>query len=566
MMRTPARPRAAASPFVVACGFASLLADESLADEPRFAAAASRVDGSSVTSVLTRRLDDSRLVDADPEEGLIRLLGHGEWQLRGAALGELALDRTPSFAYANPGATSQPLGQERYGTQWLRLRPTLQVGERLRVVSQADVFGGLVVGDLTREVRGDSTPRDAFDSIGKAELRWLYVEWTTPIGILRVGRQPNHWGLGVLANDGDHRRLFGDYRRGTAGDRVGFATTPLGADSRLVVAIAADRVRRDVFADERRGDEVYQGVVASLWRGERVEAGAYVAARRHENVRTTVPNVASYTERRDGAIGDAYVRASAPVSEGIDGFVGIEAAFATTTSDFPRTVQPRHDGDRTANRGLGVVAEVGLAAGRLEAPGLRARAKWVATIEYGYASGEADPFAREQTRFTFDPNHRVGLVLFDEVIRWQTARAAAAIEDPYLVSQSRPVPGIDSLPTDGAVAGASYLNPTFVFRPNAGVDLAFGVLVAQSTADVVDPYRVASEGSLVNYRGGSPRGRDYGVELDLGLEKRWVSEAGLVPQLGFQTGVLLPGTALADAKGNTPPAPWVFQGRAGLQF
>jgi hypothetical protein len=45
-----------------------------------------------------------------------------------------------------------------------------------------------------------------------------------------------------------------------------------------------------------------------------------------------------------------------------------------------------------------------------------------------------------------------------------------------------------------------------------------------------------------------------------------VSEAGLVPQLGMQAGILFPGTAFADAKGNTMPAPWLVQGRAGVQF
>ncbi len=569
MMRTFARPhghriRRAALLVFFRLSAAPIRAAESGGAGP--AAAGSGTSGDSVAEVLTRRADDGRLLDADPEEGALRLLGHGEWQVRGAALSDLALDRTPSFAYANPGASSQPLGQRLYGTQWLRLRPTLQVGKQLRVVVQVDAFAGLVVGDLTRDVPGDQAPRSAFDSIGNSELRWVYAEWLTPVGLLRAGRQPSHWGLGMVANDGDHRRLFGDYRRGTLGDRVGFATKPLGADSSLVVAVAVDRVRRDNFANVARGDDVVQGVAALLWQGTSLEAGVYGALRRQQAARTSVPEVAAYTDRLDALVGDAFVRTAGRVADGVDGFFGAEVALTNATSDFPRTAQQLRDGERTAIAGLGVLAEVGLAAGRLEQPGLRARARWVATLEYGFASGQADPFARTQSRFTFDPNHRVGLVLFDEVLRWQTARAAAAIQDPYMVAKSRPIPGIDLLPTNGAVAGATYLNPTFVYRPDATVELALGLVFAQATADVVDPYRLASEGAFVNYRGGASRARDYGVEVDLGLEKRWVSEAGLVPQLGMQGGVLFPGAALADARGNTPPAPWVLQGRAGLQF
>lgn len=525
-----------------------------------------RSDGLSVATLLTRRDDDARLLDAPPEDDLVRLLGHGELQLRGTMLAPLSLDATPSYANANPGATKQPLGQRGYGTQWLRLRPTLQVGKNLRVVTQTDVFGGLVVGGLTQDVKSDNTPRDAFDSIGAAELRWLYLEWLTPVGLLRVGRQPSHWGLGLVANDGDHRPLFGDYRKGTISDRIGFATKPFGRESPFVLAVAGDLVRRDTFASESRGDHTVQGVVAMLWQGTTLEAGAYAAMRRQANERTSVPGVASYTDRLEAVVTDAYLRAVARPLPELDAFFGAEVAFTDATSDFPRTAQQLREGRRTSIRGLGVLAEVGLQAGSVAQEGLRTRARWVAKLEYGYASGQADPFAATQTRFSFDPNHRVGRLLFDEILRFQTARAATAIQDPYLVAESRPIPGIDLLPTNGAVTGASYVNPTFVFRPDASIDLAFGLLVAQATSDVVDPYRLASAGAYANYQGGAPRGRDLGVELDVGLEKRWVASSGIVPQLGFQGAVLAPGTAFADAKGNTIAPPWLLEGRAGLQF
>lgn len=566
MMRTRRASSGWQITLLIVPTFLGFAAHESAAQVLESGTQAGRSDGLSVATLLTRRDDDGRLLDAPAEEDQVRLLGHGEFQLRGTMLAPLQLDATPSYAYANGGTAREPLGQTGYGTQWLRLRPTLQIGTRARIVSQADVFGGLVVGGLTQDVASDTTPRDAFDSIGAAELRWLYLEWLTPLGLLRVGRQPSHWGLGLVANDGDHRPLFGDYRKGTIGDRIGFATRPLGRESPLAFAVAGDVVRRDTFANDDRGDRTVQGVAALLWQGTVFEAGAYAAIRRQENPRTSVPNVAFYTDRLEATVADAYLRTVARSTTNVDTFFGAEVAVIDATTDFPRTAQQLREGRRTSIRGLGVLAEVGAQGGIVEQEGLRARSRWVAKLEFGYASGQADPFAASQTRFSFDPNHRVGRLLFDEVVRFQTARAATAVQDPYVVASSRPVPGVELLPTNGAVVGASYLNPTFVVRPDASIDLAFGLLVAQATSDVVDPYRLASSGAYVNYQGGAPAGRDLGLELDFGLEKRWAATSGLVPQLGFQAAVLVPGTAFADAKGNTMAAPWLLEGRAGLQF
>ena len=186
---------------------------------------------------------------------------------------------------------------------------------------------------------------------------------------------------------------------------------------------------------------------------------------------------------------------------------------------------------------------------------------FVAQVEVGYASGDADPYDGTQKRFTFDPNHKVGLLLFDEVLRWQTARAATAAQDPLLTNATRPAPGIDLLPSNGGVYGAQYVNPTFVFRPRHWFDLKGGMVVAQSTADVVDPYRVATQGNYVNYRGGDPKRKDLGVELDAGFEMRLPLDYGMKLMLGAQGGVLFPGGALENADGSNLAAPWIVIGR-----
>jgi len=105
-----------------------------------------------------------------------------------------------------------------------------------------------------------------------------------------------------------------------------------------------------------------------------------------------------------------------------------------------------------------------------------------------------------------------------------------------------------------------------VVRPRRWLDLKGGVVVAQATADVVDPYRLATQGAYVNYAGGDPKRRDLGVELDGGFETRFRLDYGLRLVLGAQAGVLFPGGALADATGQTIGTQWIAIGRGGLLF
>ena len=51
-------------------------------------------------------------------------------------------------------------------------------------------------------------------------VKRVWGEYTTPIGLLRFGRMPNHWGLGMLANDGNAY----DSDWGSTADRIMFVT------------------------------------------------------------------------------------------------------------------------------------------------------------------------------------------------------------------------------------------------------------------------------------------------------------------------------------------------------
>ena len=520
-------------------------------------------------------LDDGRTEIYPAERHLVRFQIHGEYQLRYQTMSSFPLDVSTSVLQGHPNAVADSLGQNNFVTHWMRFTPRLQVRDNVQIVGQIDLVTGLVLGDRAHDVSADMTPRDDYNGFSNIQPRWLYADLTTKIGVFRVGQQPSHWGMGILANDGDHASLFGDYRYGDIAERVLFATKPLGKESPFIVAIAGDLVYRDQNADLTHGDQAFQGVFAALYDQGQNQLGLYGVYRDQRTDRNAT-GFAAYTDRITVGVLDAAGKFAAPVVYGSDTYVFGQAEAATilgTTNEL-RTNAQALSGDTTSIRSYGGAMSLGVVHatrgcscnGECQGGDMKKWGDLVGQVEIGYASGDADPYDGTEHRFTFNSNHKVGLILFDEVMRWQTARAATAAQDPLLANSSRPPPGIDLLPSNGGVFGAQYINPTFLFRPRKWLDFKAGMVIAQATADVVDPLRIATQGSYVNYRGGDPHRHDLGEEVDLGTEVRVPLEYKLTLQLGAQGGVLFPGGALADAMGAGMKTPWLAVGRAGLQF
>lgn len=124
----------------------------------------------------------------------------------------------------------------------LRLEPTINVAEMVRIHTQVDLFDNLVLGSnpdtalLDPAVSGDAAlagftdsqapPMASTSNSARASIvvkrAWAVVE--TPFGPLQFGRMPNHWGLGLRANRGD----CWDCDHGDNVDRVMFSTTLFG--------------------------------------------------------------------------------------------------------------------------------------------------------------------------------------------------------------------------------------------------------------------------------------------------------------------------------------------------
>ncbi|MCB9590274.1 MAG: hypothetical protein H6718_32985 [Polyangiaceae bacterium] len=496
----------------------------------------------------------------DPEvaTGQIR----GEYQFRVTGLSDLPLK-------ARPGGPDS-LGQTLRVEHWLRLTPRFLFRDDLELVGQIDVPRGFIAGQETQEVGSAEEPYDERFPV-KVAPRWLYLTWNSPIGVFRVGQQPSHWGLGLVANDGNHQSLFGDYRGGSIVERVLFATKPGGKDSKVVVAAAGDLVFKDRTADLTDDEYAWQGVLALTYSTDSRppdpekpanQIGLYAVYRNQSREAQSAPGL-EFDEHLEVVALDTSGSFNAKLPGEIGHvFGGFELAYLLGSTDQLRTRQEVRANEREQIRAFGGALQLG--AVLTEGTGEDRYGRWVMQMEYGWASGDADPNDGTSRRFTFESNHNVGLILFDEVLAWKTARAAVIAEDQGLTQ--RPAPGSEFLPSDGGIFGATYLYPTIVFRPLRQLDLKAGLVLAQTTADFVDPVAVTTEGRFVNYDGGDARSRDLGLELDAGVEYRWALNYGINLELGAQGGVFFPGKAFDDAQGNSLGTQYIGVGRMGLQF
>ena len=141
----------------------------------------------------------------------------------------------------------------------LRLEPTFNIDEGTSIHVQADVYDNLVLGSTPLgedysgiysdtnlppvgaftegqdpSVAGKNSDRDALT------VKRAWAEVAVPLGILKFGRQPNHWGLGVWNNGGGNDPINGTYDYdgdyGDTVDRVSFSAIIPGTSLRAMIA------------------------------------------------------------------------------------------------------------------------------------------------------------------------------------------------------------------------------------------------------------------------------------------------------------------------------------------
>jgi uncharacterized protein (TIGR04551 family) len=422
----------------------------------------------------------------------------------------------------------------------LRLEPTIHVTEQVRVKAQIDVFDNLVLGTtpegyyLNNSPTSAATVRDVpfvfgsrtqqapepglnavYDSI-RAKRAWAEVR--LPFGELRFGRMPNHFGMGIVTNSGDC--LDCDY--GQNADRVMFTTRLWGhffsalwdwVATGPTTQIIGPQAGQGVFYNAEPLDDAGQWVL-TLGRADSPEAirerlakgkisinyGGWFAYR-HQTWANT-PSPRTFTNNEPVELQQALVVRGAHLFlpdlwlridwRRLHVFLQVAGVFGT--------LAPLVDLYPAAKQSL-TVASGGFA---LRAHYALLRDALKVHLDAGFASGDdgedprglynvrlADrpPVGNVLSRFSFDPDFIVDLILFRRII--------------------------------GAVSNAAYV------KPGISYDL-FDRLLAR--LDVM--YAVAHR--PVAYPGNSPH---LGVEMDLQLLYRDVKH-GFYASLMY--GVLFP--------------------------
>ena len=159
-----------------------------------------------------------------------------------------------------------------------------------------------------------------------------------------------------------------------------------------------------------------------------------------------------------------------------------------------------------------------------------------AHLRGGWASGDGQPDDEGYHAFAFDRDYDAGMVLFDEVLAAIEAGTQAQLLDPTYAAV--PPDGVESLTHEGAVIGASYVQPALQGRPLDWLDLRAGVVLAWSTAPVSQAFASYRNGGVAAGVGGPTDGYTLGTELDwaVGLGRAVGDDGRPQPQALLQGG------------------------------
>jgi hypothetical protein len=459
--------------------------------------------------------------------------------------------------------------------QRLRLDGTVDYDDKVHIVMSADLLDGVLWGDngtlgsspeptsgaavttdnpnlstscITLKPGAPATEASSYHyglcSADPVFIRRAYGDVMTPVGLLRIGRQPMTDGASIAVNDGDGRKnRFGIANRGNSADRILFATKPLEAfkrpsrrdltlDKGVFVILAYDRlVTNDPMqyaADLHSAIAAVRYKQPSLGHAHDFEAQAFYAYRFSTDYSTQVSAVGGKVA---AIVGDFTLGAEATTVFGSTSEVSEALSFINNDPPTAQTVR---------------------------SVGARGVARWDKKLvslymETDYASGNGNPNqSAPLTQFRFAEDTNVGLLMFKEALAYQSARAAAAGVALLQQLGAKDFP-VQAISTNGSFTNALALFPQVDVRPVKNLLLRGGVLVAWAPAAVVDPIASLQHKSnlphfydgVVNYVGGAPD-RFYGTELDARIQYRLFDHFAA----DLEGAVLFPGSALQDANGD----------------
>lgn len=485
----------------------------------------------------------------------------------------------PGFQVRNEFGTVSPFTLDRFGDVYregpysagrVRVNPTLRLGKRqnVAIVLNVDFFQGRWAPRAARGAAVGEILEPDPDTVAQGippvptELWWadpreLYLQWDSKIGQFRIGQMAFTWGEGILASSGNWADRFGDMRFGSDGigkiyERFMFATRPFaklgGVGQNFIIAVGGDLVFRDDRVDLVQSCK-RPAPQTNLPRCD-LAGQAFVVLRYQplDNPGNWIGGYAVYRNQRNGDDGDVYVD-DAALEVGVGDIAGqgmyeirpklqlLGGFEAVLIGGRTNQVWNENGTHRILQGGGAMRAFIG------------DHERWLAGFDAGYASGDSNPADQVLTGFSFDTSAQVGLVLFQQVRGWRSARSEILATNGELTGV--PLNGTQFIPSRGAVTNALYIHPKARWAFHERLEIWGGPLIAAAATPDADPYTTRlGGGDPTNSVGGSGSNRYYGTELDLGIRGRLEVE-NLWVQLGLQGGVLLPGKGLANQAGAT---------------
>lgn len=401
------------------------------------------------------------------------------------------------------------------------------------------------------------------------ELFRAWTEVRLPIGVIQAGRMSSHWGLGLLANDGDgFDDDFGENYFGNQFDRVLFATNPVSIaqaiagkpDAKevpLIMAVGVDRLvegplqrfygyrcRSGVSQDspdyDPRCDSTGDGTTdlshgntetrtnrgPDWWADSRQDVWEmlYVLMYRGKNLPmfgtrsdlTAGGYVINRIQRETDSnvvIGDIYL--DWKIKGFFTQFEGLGIWGRTRALDLPA---PNLDGDpdfdplaKTANI-FGYVLRTGYENERMRV-----------LFESGYASGDDNPANQVFRSFPLHPDHNVGLLLYQEIINQVTfanwtgsarglASAGGVYNSHYIFPRVSVVPFRNWQVIGGFLMAWPDRADGSVFRCNAAEAAGDRLSCTEGREDIADA---------------------LGWEIDLAIKHRWYDHILFSLEMGY---------------------------------
>ena len=476
---------------------------------------------------------------------------NGYYRLRGYFFNNLDLQKGDVKNSDGTVAQKDMRTNTSYTLNRMRLEPAIMINENLGVFASMDVIDNVMGGHqafspaplfagYSSNHQKDLTVADSI------QVKRVWAEHKFKFGVLRFGRMPSNFGMGLFSNDGGNgvgltkKTLaekwasyfdedFGDNDGGSTYDRILFATKPGGPESNLLVALYWDHLVEGNI--DREGDDVDEYGFVTYYNpkpeentGNVTRGGVYGIRRLMYKTKSEIYSVSGhfymkakplYTEAELVLLFGASKNAGIPFAK------YLEAKFGDVMVSVARV---GYDNDMMDAR-----LEIGYSSGDPEAGNSSNGGSLYADCNTptGVDANGQPTFKSSKCNmktFNIHGDHNVGLIMFDQALAQNLGPSGFAA---------------------GGVINALYVYPTFKYRLSGrnleGLNLLAAVLWGRSMKAYqfrgVADKPAGSPGNPTDRAVKGDNSTDLGIEVDLGLQYYFTENL----RVDFQGGYLLPG-------------------------